>query len=46
MMGPGPRTLFEKIWDAHVVQQFGDGTCVLYIGQACRGPALRQHFQP
>jgi 3-isopropylmalate/(R)-2-methylmalate dehydratase large subunit len=26
-----PKTLFDKIWDAHVVDQMGDGTCVLYI---------------
>jgi 3-isopropylmalate/(R)-2-methylmalate dehydratase large subunit len=26
-----PRTLFDKIWDAHVVERFGDGACVLYI---------------
>jgi 3-isopropylmalate/(R)-2-methylmalate dehydratase large subunit len=26
-----PRTLFDKIWDAHVVSSVGDGTCVLYI---------------
>ena len=26
-----PRTLFDKIWDAHVVQRFDDGTCVLYV---------------
>jgi 3-isopropylmalate/(R)-2-methylmalate dehydratase large subunit len=26
-----PRTLFEKIWDAHVVQKNEDGTCILYI---------------
>jgi 3-isopropylmalate/(R)-2-methylmalate dehydratase large subunit len=26
-----PRTLFDKIWDAHVVDRLGDGTCVLYI---------------
>lgn len=26
-----PRTLFDKIWDAHVVQRMEDGTCVLYI---------------
>jgi 3-isopropylmalate/(R)-2-methylmalate dehydratase large subunit len=25
------RTLFDKIWDAHVVEHMGDGTCVLYI---------------
>ena len=26
-----PRTLFDKVWDAHVVERLGDGTCVLYI---------------
>jgi len=26
-----PRTLFEKIWDSHVVQRNADGTCILYI---------------
>jgi 3-isopropylmalate/(R)-2-methylmalate dehydratase large subunit len=26
-----PRTLFEKIWDSHVVHRQEDGTCVLYI---------------
>ncbi len=26
-----PRTLFDKVWDAHVVDRFDDGTCVLYI---------------
>ena len=26
-----PRTLFDKIWDNHVVHQQEDGTCVLYI---------------
>ncbi|MBU6450065.1 MAG: 3-isopropylmalate dehydratase large subunit [Rhodospirillales bacterium] len=26
-----PRTLFDKIWDAHVVDKLEDGTCVLYI---------------
>ena len=26
-----PRTLFEKIWDAHVVEAAPDGTCLLYI---------------
>ncbi len=27
----GPRTLYDKIWDSHVVAQQDDGTCVLYI---------------
>ena len=26
-----PRTLFDKIWDPHVVERLGDGTCLLYI---------------
>ena len=26
-----PRTLYEKIWDNHVVEQRGDGTCLIYI---------------
>ncbi len=25
------RTLFDKVWDAHVVERLADGTCVLYI---------------
>lgn len=28
---PTPRTLFDKIWDAHVVERSADGTCLLYI---------------
>jgi 3-isopropylmalate/(R)-2-methylmalate dehydratase large subunit len=27
----GPRTLFDKIWDAHLVDEQPDGTCLLYI---------------
>ncbi len=26
-----PRTLYEKIWDAHVVERRDDGTCIIYI---------------
>ena len=26
-----PRTLFDKIWDSHVVQRQPGGTCVLYV---------------
>ena len=26
-----PRTLFDKIWDSHVVADNGDGTALLYI---------------
>ncbi|HUZ62492.1 MAG TPA: 3-isopropylmalate dehydratase large subunit [Acetobacteraceae bacterium] len=31
MSGTAPRTLFDKIWDSHVVDRLEDGTCVLYI---------------
>src|SRR5690606_21026260 len=30
-MTAGPRTLYDKIWDAHVVTTQDDGTAVLYI---------------
>ncbi len=26
-----PKTLFDKVWDAHIVERLEDGTCVLYI---------------
>ena len=26
-----PRTLFDKIWDSHLVEVGADGTCLLYI---------------
>ena len=28
---PAPRTLYQKIWDAHVVERRPDGTCLIYI---------------
>ena len=31
MAGSKVRTLFDKVWDAHVVERLPDGTCVLYI---------------
>ena len=30
-MHTNPRTLYEKIWDAHVVKRHDDGTCLIYI---------------
>jgi 3-isopropylmalate/(R)-2-methylmalate dehydratase large subunit len=30
-MASRPRTLYEKIWDDHVVEQRDDGTCLIYI---------------
>src|SRR5499426_1511140 len=26
-----PRTLYDKIWDAHLVHEAADGTCLIYI---------------
>jgi 3-isopropylmalate/(R)-2-methylmalate dehydratase large subunit len=31
MVDANPRTLFDKIWDSHVVEKLPDGTCILYI---------------
>ncbi len=31
MSGSKPRTLYDKIFDGHVVERLADGTCVLYI---------------
>lgn len=31
MTAPGPRTLYDKIWDAHIVDRLSAGTCVLYV---------------
>jgi 3-isopropylmalate/(R)-2-methylmalate dehydratase large subunit len=31
MTSTTPRTLYEKIWDAHVVEAQADGTCLIYI---------------
>jgi len=28
---PTPQTLYEKIWNAHVVEQRDDGTCLIFI---------------
>ncbi|HTH97855.1 MAG TPA: 3-isopropylmalate dehydratase large subunit [Stellaceae bacterium] len=30
-MTTSPRTLFDKIWDAHVIERQADGTCLIYI---------------
>ncbi|QLC24687.1 3-isopropylmalate dehydratase large subunit [Parasphingopyxis algicola] len=30
-MNDTPRTLYEKIWDAHVVERRDDGTCIVFI---------------
>jgi len=30
-MASKPRTLYEKIWDAHVVERRDDGSCLIYI---------------
>lgn len=30
-MASRPRTLYEKIWDAHIVSRRADGTCLIFI---------------
>jgi 3-isopropylmalate dehydratase large subunit len=30
-MSAAPKTLYQKIWDAHVVETRDDGTCLIYI---------------
>ncbi|WP_132909182.1 3-isopropylmalate dehydratase large subunit [Sphingomonas sp. BK235] len=30
-MMSNPRTLYEKVWDAHVVERRDDGSCLIYI---------------
>jgi 3-isopropylmalate/(R)-2-methylmalate dehydratase large subunit len=30
-MSTQPRTLYDKIWDAHVVSRRSDGTCLIYV---------------
>src|SRR3546814_13480615 len=30
-MASRPQTLYEKIWNAHVVERRDDGTCLIYI---------------
>ena len=30
-MSSSPRTLYEKIWDAHVIERRDDGTCLIFI---------------
>ena len=30
-MASRPRTLYEKIWDSHIVERRDDGTCLIYI---------------
>ena len=30
-MASRPRTLYEKIWDAHVIDRRADGTCLMFI---------------
>lgn len=30
-MSDRPRTLYEKIWDAHVIERRNDGTCLIFI---------------
>lgn len=31
----GPKTLYDKVFDAHIVDEKDDGTVLLYIGVFC-----------
>ena len=41
-----PRTLFDKIWDSHLVHAQDDGTCVLYIDRHLIHEVTMHSFQP
>jgi 3-isopropylmalate/(R)-2-methylmalate dehydratase large subunit len=30
----GPKTLYEKLWNAHVIDRLDDGTCLLYVDRS------------
>ena len=30
------KTLYDKLWDSHVVREESDGTCLIYIDQIGR----------
>lgn len=32
-----PRTLYDKVFEAHIVDERDDGTILLYIGKRCLG---------
>ena len=36
-----PKTLYDKIWDAHVADESDDGTCLLYICLLYTSPSPR-----
>src|SRR5437660_456218 len=41
-----PRTLYDKIWDDHVVDEQPDGTCLIYIDRHLGlGPAEGEHVR-
>lgn len=33
LANPKPRTLYDKVFDAHIVDEREDGTILLYIGK-------------
>ena len=36
------RTLFDKIWDSHVVRELDDGSTLVYVDQRVSARAYRQ----
>ena len=41
-----PRTLYDKIWDSHLVHEAPDGTCLLYVDRHLIHDGSRRAFQP
>lgn len=39
-----PRTLYDKIWDDHLVDEQPDGTCLLYIDRHWSTKSLRRRL--
>jgi 3-isopropylmalate dehydratase len=40
-----PRTLYDKVFDDHIVNQQDDGTCLLYIGMQAEFPTSCPQFR-
>jgi 3-isopropylmalate dehydratase len=41
---PGPRTLYDKVVEDHIVDEKKDGTILLYIGTLDEQNLIAQHY--
>ena len=41
-----PRTLYDKLWDAHVVRQLTDGTTLVYVDPSSFSGAPAEQLDP